>query len=56
MKKLAAIFMLLLGLILFLPLVGVTQFGNLIEGTFGWITALFVLAMGVIEIMHQFGK
>ena len=56
MKRIAAIFVLFLGLVLLLPLLGVTQFGNLLEGTLGWITAIAVLVIGVIEIQHQFKK
>lgn len=56
MKKVGAIAVLLLGLMLLLPLLGVTQFGTLIGGVFGWITAIFVLGIGIIEIMHEFKK
>lgn len=56
MKRIAAIAVFFLGLILLLPLLGVDQLGNLIEGVFGWMTAIFVLGIGIIEIIHRFKK
>ena len=54
MKRISSVLVCLLGLILLLPLIGVTQFGTLIEGIFGWATAIFVLVIGVIEIFKSF--
>ncbi len=54
MKRISSVLVVLLGLILLLPLVGVTQFGTLIEGMFGWATAIFVLVIGAIEIFKAF--
>lgn len=54
MKRISSVLVVLLGLILLLPLIGVTRFGTLIEGTFGWATAIFVLVIGVIEVIKVF--
>lgn len=56
MKRISSALVVLLGLILLLPLIGVTQFGTLIEGTFGWATAIFVLVIGAIEVIKNFNK
>jgi hypothetical protein len=37
----------ILGILMILPLFGVTALGNLIEGTTAWIVAVFVLIIGI---------
>lgn len=56
MKRISSVLVMLLGLILLLPLIGVNQFGSLTEGVFGWGTAIFVLVIGVIEVIKNFRK
>ncbi|MBT7102217.1 hypothetical protein HN935_01775 [archaeon] len=37
----------ILGILMILPLVGVTQLGNLVEGITAWVLAVFVIIIGV---------
>jgi hypothetical protein len=49
-KKLTAWLATLLGIILILPLIGVTQLGTATSGILGWILALAVLIIGLAKL------
>lgn len=53
-SKWYAVLTALIGILLLLPLIGVTAFGNVSEGILGWIIAIVVLVIGVIGITKSF--
>ena len=53
MDQLKGWFVALIGILLLLPLVGVSALGTVTSGIGGWITGLLVLAMGVMDIIKK---
>jgi len=49
-SKITAWLVLILGILLILPLIGVDQIGTITSGTLGWIIALLVLIIGIVRI------
>ncbi len=56
MAKLTAWLVTILGVLLLLPLLGVTGIGSVTEGVLGWLIALIVLAVGVGKLMRNYGS
>ena len=54
MAKLTAVLVTLLGVLLLLPLLGVTQLGTPTSGVLGWLVALVVLVVGVGKLLRNF--
>ena len=52
-KKLTAWLVTLLGIILILPLIGVTQIGTATSGILGWVMALAVLIIGIGKLLNM---
>ena len=50
MKKITAWFVLILGIILILPLIGIDQIGTATSGILGWLLALIVLFLGIYHL------
>ena len=55
-NKLDAVLVTLLGVLVLLPLLGVTALGTLTEGTLAWIIALAILVIGIVGLFQSFGK
>ncbi|HLC86825.1 MAG TPA: hypothetical protein VJH65_00925 [Candidatus Nanoarchaeia archaeon] len=56
MAKLTAWLVTVLGVLLLLPLLGVTQLGTPTEGVLGWLVALVVLAVGIGKLVRNYKK
>jgi len=56
MAKLTAWVSTILGILLLLPLVGVTGFGSATSGVIGWLIALGVLVIGIGKMMRNYKK
>jgi hypothetical protein len=52
-QKITAWLATLLGILLILPLAGVTQIGTATSGIIGWIIALAVLIIGIVKLMNK---
>lgn len=50
-KKVVAWLVIVLGVLLVLPLVGITQLGSLTSGVLAWLIALGVLLTGIVELI-----
>jgi len=53
MNKLTAIFVTIIGILLLLPLLGVTALGTVTTGITGWVIALAVLILGLDSIKRN---
>ena len=53
-SKWYAILTTLVGILLLLPLVGVTALGNVSEGIIGWVIAIAIIVIGVVGIAKSF--
>ena len=53
MEKIVNILVIVIGVFLVLPLLGVSALGSLTEGIIGWVVAIIVLAIGVMGLMKQ---
>ncbi len=53
MSKLNASLVTVIGVLMLLPLIGVSALGSLTEGIIAWILALVVLAIGVMGFMEE---
>jgi len=51
MRKIRAWLIVLIGVILLLPLIGITQLGTVTDGILAWILGLAVLAIGILRVM-----
>lgn len=51
MKNLNAILILIAGIVLLLPLIGITQLGTVTDGILAWILAIVVLIIGIMQLM-----
>lgn len=56
MAKTTAWIATLIGILLILPLAGVTQFGTPTSGILGWIIALGVLLVGITKLIRNYSK
>jgi len=54
MAKLTAWLVTLLGVLLLLPLLGVTQLGTPTDGVLAWLIALAVLVIGVGKLVRNY--
>jgi len=52
MDKLTAWLVTVLGVLLLLPLFGVSQLGTPLSGIMGWLVALLVLALGLMGLFY----
>lgn len=53
MEKITAWFVLLLGIIIILPLAGVTALGTATSGIFGWLLGLIVLFLAIYHLTKK---
>lgn len=53
LNKIASILVIVLGILLALPLVGVTQIGTATDGILGWIIVIAVLAIGILKLLNK---
>lgn len=51
MKKVTGILVLIVGILLLLPLLGVTQLGSVTDGATAWIVAIVILVIGIMQLM-----
>ena len=56
MAKLTAWLITILGVLLVLPLIGVTQLGTATDGILAWLIALDVLIVGVSKLMRNYKR
>lgn len=54
MEKIKSILVAIIGILLVLPLLGVTAMGTVTTGATAWIIALSVLVIGIIRISESF--
>lgn len=50
MKKVENWIVLIIGILLILPLIGVSQLGTISSGIIGWLIALAVLMIGLLRV------
>ena len=53
MKNLNAWLIILAGIVLLLPLLGVTQLGTVTEGILAWALAIIVIIIGVAQLIKK---
>lgn len=53
-SKVYAILTTLIGILLVLPLVGVTVLGTLTEGLLAWLVAIAILVIGIVGLVKSF--
>ena len=56
MEKINSILVIVIGVLLVLPLLGVSALGSLTEGIAAWAVAIVVLAIGVMGLMNVGGS
>ena len=56
MAKLTAWVVTILGVLLLLPLIGVTQLGTPTEGVLGWLIVIGVLVIGIGKLIRNYKK
>ena len=56
MAKLTAWLVTILGVLLILPLVGVTQLGTVTNGILAWLIALDVLIVGIGKLVRNYKR
>ena len=56
MAKLTAWLVTLLGILLILPLLGVTQLGTVTDGILAWIIALDILIIGIGKLIRNYRR
>ena len=56
MAKLTAWLVTLIGVLLLLPLIGITQLGTPSTGILAWILALAVLIIGITKLVRNYKK
>ena len=54
MNKLNAWLIIVLGVVLLLPLIGVTQLGTVTDGVLAWVLAVVVLLIGIFQLMKLY--
>ena len=52
-KNLNAWLIILVGVVLLLPLIGVTQLGTVTDGVLAWILVIVVLIIGITKLMNK---
>jgi len=53
MKNLNALLVILTGIILLLPLIGITQLGTITEGILAWALAIVVIIIGIAQLIKK---
>lgn len=53
MKNLNALLVILAGIILLLPLIGITQLGTATDGILAWVLAIVVIIIGIAQLMKK---
>ncbi len=53
MKDFNAWLIILVGIILILPLIGVTQLGTVTDGILAWVLAIVVLVIGIMQLIKR---
>ena len=53
MTKINGWLTILAGIILILPLAGITQLGTVTEGALAWALAVVVLIIGILKVMNK---
>jgi len=53
MKNLNALLIIIIGVLLLLPLIGIDQLGTPTEGILAWLLALGVLVIGVMKLIKK---
>ena len=53
MKNLNAWLIILAGIVLLLPLIGVTQLGTVTDGILAWILVIVVLVIGIAKLVKK---
>jgi len=53
-SKIYAILTTLVGILLLLPLVGVTTLGNVNEGILAWVISIAIIIIGVVGLVKSF--
>ena len=56
MKTLTAWVVLVLGIILLLPMLGITQIGTATSGILGWLLAIIIILLGLYHIIANYNK
>ena len=56
MNKSNAWLVIIAGVILLLPLIGITQLGTVTEGVLAWILAIVVLLIGILQLVKLYKK
>ena len=56
MDKITAVIVIIIGILLILPLIGITQLGNIIEGFAAWAIALVLIITGILELVNASKK
>ena len=56
MSKLNAWLIIIAGVVLLLPLIGITQLGTPTEGVLAWVLAIAVLLIGILKITKNYKK
>ncbi len=54
MNKLNAWLIVVAGIVLLLPLVGVTQLGTVTDGILAWILVIVVLLIGILQLVKLY--
>ena len=55
-NKIKAVLILIVGVLLILPLIGVNAIGTLTDGILAWVIAIAVLLIGIVRISESFAK
>ena len=53
MKNLNALLIILAGIVLLLPLIGVTQLGTVTDGILAWALVIIVLIIGIAQLIKE---
>lgn len=53
MKAIGAWLVILAGIILLLPLIGVTQLGTVTDGILAWALAIVVIIIGILKLNYK---
>jgi hypothetical protein len=54
MNKLNAWLIIVVGVALLLPLIGVTRLGTVTDGALAWVLAVVVLLIGILQLMKLY--
>jgi hypothetical protein len=47
---------LVLGILLILPMLGITQLGDITSGLIGWLVPIIIITIAVLGLMKVYGK